>query len=242
MQGQSENNAVKMIRITPETFELAPLDLDPADFQSALPVQNYHVCFSDEALGLAVGIWDTTTMQEAFGPYPGDEFIVVLEGSFAMLDGKGSAVAATAGQSVCFRNCIPTSWKQDGYLKKVYLTWQDPAAETPLIASADGGVVVLDPLPLAKGAEDRIAFANDSGNMTVAMRWLPVGDLPMAQTAAHQLARVLAGRATILNADGTADEFVDGDIFFVPLGTICRWQVLEPLSLHLVTLSVPSHA
>jgi uncharacterized cupin superfamily protein len=242
MQGQSENKAVRVIRITPETIELAPLDLDPADFQSALPVQNYHVCFSDEALGLAVGIWDTTTMQEAFGPYPGDEFIVVLEGSFAMLNGKGGAVAATAGQSVCFRNAIPTSWKQDGYLKKVYLTWRDPAAETPVIASADGGVVVLDPLPLAKGAEDRIAFANDSGNMTVAIRWVPVGDLPLAKTAAHQLVRVLAGRATILDADGRADEFAEGDIFFVPLGTICRWSVHQPLSLHMVTLSVPSQA
>jgi uncharacterized protein YjlB len=78
--------------------------------------------------------------------------------------------------------------------------------------------------------------------MTVAIRWVPVGDLPLAKTAAHQLVRVLAGRATILDADGRADEFAEGDIFFVPLGTICRWSVHQPLSLHMVTLSVPSQA
>ena len=47
---------------------LQPIDLDPADFQSPLPQQHWDICFSDTAIGLNVGVWDTTTMQEAFGP------------------------------------------------------------------------------------------------------------------------------------------------------------------------------
>ncbi len=90
----------------PAGIALQPLDLDPADFQSPLPRQNVHEYFADEEAGPSAGVWDTTTMQRAFGPYPGDEFILVLEGSFAMVDGQGGAVTAKAGDSVCFRNGI----------------------------------------------------------------------------------------------------------------------------------------
>jgi uncharacterized cupin superfamily protein len=230
----------KVIRIDangPPGIGLQPLDLDQEDFQSALPVQHVHEYFGDAEAGLSVGVWDTTTMQEAFGPYPGDEFIIVLEGSFAMVDGKGGAVPATKGQSVCFRNAIPTSWKQEGYLKKVYLTWRDAAARTPVIASAEGGVIAFDPVPLVESAEDRLIFTNDTGNMTVRTRWMPVADLPMAATPAHQLIRVVKGQVTILAPDGQSDSFAEGDIFFVPQGTVCSWSVRRPLSFHQASLS-----
>ncbi|CAN1577196.1 Domain of unknown function DUF861, cupin-3 [Paracoccaceae bacterium] len=235
----------KVIRIDangPQGIGLQPMDLDSKDFQSPLPVQHVHEYFGDEEAGLSVGVWDTTTMQEAFGPYPGDEFIVVLEGCFAMVNGMGGAVPGSKGQSVCFRNAIPTSWKQDGYLKKVYLTWRDPGAQTPKIASAGGGVIAIDPVPLVEGEPDRIIFTNDTGNMTVSTRRMPVADLAMAATAAHLLVRVVEGQVTILAPDRQADTFADGDIFFLPQGTVCSWSVHTPLSLHQVSLTVPSQA
>ena len=82
-----------ILRIDPES-QLEALVLDPDAFQSPLPVQHYALIFEDEDIGLAVGIWDTTTMQEAFGPYPGDEYITVLDGGFAMVDAAGQELAA----------------------------------------------------------------------------------------------------------------------------------------------------
>ena len=97
--------APRPIRIDPDRLALEPLDLDPKAFQSPLPQQNYAPIFEDEAIGLAVGIWDTTTMQEAFGPYPGDEYITVLDGGFAMVDGSDTPIAtAGTGDSVTFRS------------------------------------------------------------------------------------------------------------------------------------------
>lgn len=235
----------RVIRIDengPQGIGLRQMDLDPEDFQSPLPVQHVHEYFGDEEAGLSVGVWDTTTMQEAFGPYPGDEFIVVLEGSFAMVDGAGGAVSVPKGQSVCFRNAIPTSWKQDGYLKKVYLTWRDPGAKTPKIASADGGVIAVDPVPLGEGEPERIIFTNDTGNMTVSTRHIPVADLPMAATAAHLLVRVVEGQVSILAPDRQSDTFADGDIFFLPQDTLCSWSVHRSLSLHQVSLTLPKQA
>ena len=106
------------IRIDPDHLDLHLLELDPDSFQSPLPVQNYALVYEDEAIGLAVGIWDTTTMQEAFGPYPGDEYITVLDGGFTMVDAaQAPIVSARAGDSVTVRNGAPSGWKQDGYLR-----------------------------------------------------------------------------------------------------------------------------
>lgn len=102
----------------PGSSGMTPIALDPAGFLTPLPRQHWDIQFSDPAIGLTVGVWDTITMQEAPGPYPGDEVILVLEGAFAMVDGEGRGTLAEAGQSVVFRNGTPTSWLQPGYLKK----------------------------------------------------------------------------------------------------------------------------
>ena len=83
-------------------------------------------------------------MQEAFGPYPGDEFMWVLEGQVAMIDGDGKATHIRQGETFCIRNGIPISWKQLGFLRKFYMTYDDPKAHTPDIASADGGIARYD--------------------------------------------------------------------------------------------------
>ncbi len=217
---------------------LTRADLDPDDFQSQLPVQNVHEFFADADAGISVGVWDTTTMQEAFGPYPGDEFIVVLEGCFAMIDAEGVAVTAGKGQSVCFRNAIPTSWKQDGYLKKFYVTWRDPQAQTPDIASAAGGVIVLDADPQLgiSGHSETIIFSNDTGNMTVRYCQLPPGTAPVAATLHHDFVQVLQGDITLTGADGSAQVFARGDVFFIPKGTLCGWTVNCESSLYKATL------
>lgn len=237
MTDQSPNAAPAPIRIDPDRLTLAPLDLDPAMFQSPLPVQHYHLVFEDAAIGLAVGVWDTTTMQEAFGPYPTDEFITVLEGTFAIVDGAGAAVTGGQGQSACFRNAIPVSWKQDGYLRKIYLTLEDIAGATPDITFAEGGVIVLDPLAAAPQGGDapqlhgsrsrKIVFQNDAGTMLVTdCRW-PDTETPLAATSSHQLVRVIAGNITLTGADGLATSLGSGDHVFLPHGTRCGWRIAE---------------
>ena len=98
------------------------MHLEPEEFQSKIPVQHIHVYYEDETLGLSVGVWDTTSMQEVFGPYPGNEFMWVLEGQVSMIDGDDNATVIKKGQTFCVRNAIPVSWKQEGFLRKFYMT------------------------------------------------------------------------------------------------------------------------
>ena len=200
----------------PDGVGLKPLELDPAAFQTPLPVQNYHLYFEDETLGLSVGIWDTTTMQEAFGPYPTDEFILVIEGAFAMIDGEGGAVTAKIGDSVCFRKGIPTSWKQEGYLRKIYLTLDKPGAETPVKASADDGVIVLSHPP---AVDETVIFRNDAGTMLVT--YIAPGALvrPVSGAKVHELWQVLTGAVEVAEPARPAQVFRPGQVFFIPADT-----------------------
>lgn len=217
----------------PEGSGLTQLELDAADFQSGVPTQHAHVFFEDTDLGLTVGVWHTTPMQEVFGPYPGDEFIWVLEGHFSMIDGDGNAVPAGAGDSVAFRNAAPMSWKQEGNLKKFFITYLAPNTPTPEVAFNDGAVIVMDPdAPLSDIGEnggpverEHVAFINDTGNMRAGLWECETADFEMAPFSVHEFVRVLEGEATIVEADGKTHQIKAGDCFFIPKGTCCQWQI-----------------
>jgi uncharacterized cupin superfamily protein len=220
------------IRIDPGVIALHPLALDPGDFQSPLPVQHLGLVFEDGAIGLAVGIWDTTTMQEAFGPYPGDEYITVLDGDFAMVDAGGAPLAvARAGDSVTFRNGTPSSWKQVGYLRKVYLTLKDPGIAAPAIPSTADGFRVLGPdrLPQAPAQDDgvtrEVIFQNDAVTLTVTLCAFPVQSLPPTPCPTHRLIRVLQGAITLAATGTSLEVFGPGAHVFLPKGCDCAWAV-----------------
>lgn len=228
-------NVIRMLENGPSG--LTPMTLNPADFQSPLPEQNVHVYYSNPDRGLTVGVWDTTTMQEAFGPYPGDEFVVVLDGEFSMLDGDGKGVPAKKDQLVAFRSGSPVSWKQDGYLKKFYLTLNDPKTPQPDLASADSGIILMDPnyvlidadaLPTPAGdpvEREREFFTNDDKTMIVGLWDSQASKGKMAPFPAHEIVFMIEGEVTIHEPDGISQTFVAGDAFFVPKGTQCRWEI-----------------
>lgn len=244
---------IRLERNGPAGAGMPEMECGPADFQSPLPTQHVHVYFEDKDIGLSVGVWDTTTMQEAFGPYPGDEFIWVLEGGFNILDGQGGAVHCPNNSGVSFRNAAPVSWKQEGYLKKFYITYLDPKAETPEIASAEGAIQILDPDAATEVMEDtepfeiegaqpiqknHTAFTNDAGNFVVGS-WESGPMLSkMRPFPTHEFVRMLEGEVTITEPDGTAQTFRADDCFFIPKGTPCSWEIKTHVKKHYAILMV----
>ncbi|MFK7938342.1 MAG: cupin domain-containing protein [Roseovarius sp.] len=232
----------------PSATGLTPMELDPADFQSPLPQQAVHVYYSDPAIGLSVGVWTTTDMQEAFGPYPGDEFMLVLEGRVDMLDADAHAVPVETGQSFVIRNAIPISWRQVGHLRKFYITLTHPTAATPPIDSAEGGVIVADPTALERRMKpepdsiggglqrDAHIFTNDAGTMTVGMWETTAFDTAMQPFGIHEFCQILNGTVTITQDNGTTHSFSQGDVFFVPKGTVCTWHCNAPVRKYYVQI------
>jgi uncharacterized cupin superfamily protein len=238
----TEKRVIRFEANGPKGTELQAMNLDPADFQSELPEQHLHVYFEDEALGLSAGVWTTTDMQEAFGPYPGDEFMFLLEGQVAMIDGDGNATNVRQGEAFYIRNGIPISWKQAGFLRKFYMTYENPNAESPELPSADGGVLILDPPRLQSGMtkmdttdpfeikgeaplqHDSMVFTNDAGNMFMGMWDSTAFESEMRPFPCHEFVQLLEGEITITEGDGTIHQFAAGDVFLVPEGTVCSWK------------------
>jgi uncharacterized cupin superfamily protein len=238
----TEKRIIRFDNNGPADTGMPAMELDRADFQSALPEQHLHVYFEDEALGLSAGVWTTTDMQETFGPYPGDEFMWLLEGQVDMIDADGNATHVKSGETFYIRNGIPISWKQVGFLRKFYMTYDNPNAQTPDISSADGGVLILDPAALQSGMtemdnteplvikgeaplqHDNVAFTNDAGNMFVGMWDSMAFESEMRPFPWHEFVQLLEGEITITQGDGTIHQFSAGDAFFIPEGTICSWK------------------
>jgi len=239
------NNVKRVIRFEthgPANTGLPAMQLAQADFQGALPEQHVHEYFNDDELGLSAGVWTTTDMQEAFGPYPGDEMMWVLEGQVDMVDGDGKVTHVNEGETFCIRNGIPISWKQVGFLRKFYITYADPEADTRAIDSADGGVIVLNAQALQKAKEkldttdpfvikadppvqhDSNAFTNDAGNFFIGMWDSTAFESEMLPFPCYEFVQLLEGEITITEQDGTVNVFVAGDVFLVPEGTVCSWK------------------
>ena len=247
----TEPKVIRLERNGPKSTGMPEMECDPAGFQSSLPTQHLHVYFSDPEIGLNVGVWSTTAMQEAFGPYPGDEFIWVLEGEFKMLDGEGGSVNCPNNSCVAFRNAVPVSWKQEGYLKKFYITYLDPNAESPKIESADNGIQVLDPgvamevmgdtepfelegaVPIQK---DHNIFTNDAENFFVGTWESGPMKSKMKPFPAHEFVRMLEGEVSITEENGTTQTFKKDDCFFVPKGTVCSWSIPVKVKKHYAIL------
>ena len=238
----TDKRVYRFERNGPDGKGLEKMTLDPANFQSELPEQHVHVYYSDDDVGLSTGVWTTTDMQEAFGPYPGDEFIWVLEGQAAMTDADDKEVPILEGQSSCLRNAIPTSWKQRGFLRKFYMTYSNPGLETPIIESAEGGVMTLDPEGLATGMQVKedtapfeiqgnapqqrinVLFTNDAGNFLVGMWDSEAFESEMKPFPQYEFVQLLEGEVSITEENGQSQTFKAGDAFFIPKGTVCSWK------------------
>lgn len=45
----------------------------------------------------------------------------------------------------------------------------------------------------------------------------------------HEMMSVISGSVTLTDADGEAQTFTAGDVFFIPKGTRCVWEITETL-------------
>ncbi|MGI9626742.1 MAG: cupin domain-containing protein [Longimicrobiales bacterium] len=239
----TEKRVYRLEKHGPADTGMPEVNCSPEDFASEVPKQTLHVYYEDEAMGVSVGVWTTSPMQEAFGPYPSDEFIWLLEGGFKMVDGNGKLLGSyQAGECVYFRNAAPVSWVQEEFLRKFYITYRNPKHSVPSGVPAEGAVKAVDPSitpdqmgvlestdPFIIGGEkptqrDHTFFTNDTNDMFVGMWDTSPFESEMAPFPCHEFVRLLEGEITITEEAGTAQTFVKDDVFFVPKGTVCSWN------------------
>lgn len=238
----SNRRVIRLEKDGPAGTSLQKLVLNPEDFQSGLPEQYWHIYHENMAINLIVGVWTTTSMQEKFGPYPGDEFMCILDGQVEMINHEGGKTLIKEGQTFCVRNGVPISWKQNGFLKKFFISYSPNDAEAANLSTDAKGVFILDQDELGEKLQNiemhfpfvidgvfptqknTTLFVNDTKNMHVGMWQSTPFQTVMQAFPCNEFVQVLAGEITITEQAGKTHEFSSGDVFFVPQGTICSWQ------------------
>ena len=238
----------KIIRLNayPEGFQNEVDELEQEMFESAIPVQHTHSYYEDESKGLYIGVWDTTDMIEAAGPYECDEFMWLLEGTAQIKNNKsGNEEYVQAGESFVIPWGYDCQWHQTGYLRKFYVIYDHPNETLPDKPTYEGiikpeshskydRVTANQPFGFeikSSTQESNICYQDESKNFTVGI-WESESFNSDTQTFPNsQFIYVLEGTLEITSDNQKVDIFKTGDALFIAESTTCRWQSLEQLRL-----------
>jgi len=199
--------------------------IDPAGLVSGTPVQRGHIYHEDADAGYLAGVWDCTAQTEHMGPYPVDEFMLLLEGRLVMGLPDGTDIEIEAGDAFIIPKGFECQWKQPGYLRKVFMI-----LDGPVPGDGDNPGLHRITMPdlaggLAAGGQitDRVDFINAAGTMQAGLRQCGAATIPGLPVQASQVLHVLSGRLTLGSGQGRRS-FETGQTAYIRQGGTLHWQ------------------
>lgn len=218
--------------------------IDPADLEAGTPVQRGHLYHEDPAFGYMAGVWDCTAMTEKFGPYGVNEFMYLLEGSVTMVLEDGKEVTINAGEPFIIPKGLPCQWKQQGYVRKYFVIFENP--ETPAADDVSSlGIILPNPSGPSEGmaqinTEDASGFIGDvptqhnytyytdpSNQFSCGLWDSTPFEAPAEPFPRSELMILLEGSVTLTDKDGNDYFFKAGDTAYVPKGAVRGWKSTE---------------
>ncbi len=218
--------------------------IDPSGLAAGNPVQRGHIYHQYEALGYMAGVWDCTAMTGKFEPYPVHEFMFLLEGSVTMVHEDGTEVTVNAGEPFVIPKGLPCRWKQEGYVRKYFMIFENPGAR-PADDVSSQGVILPQPSGPPGGMEkaeiddpsgyigdlptrhDHTYFEDPSGQMNAGVWDSTPFECAVAPFPRNELMYLLEGSVTLTDDDGQEHHFQAGDAIYVPKGAAFGWKNTE---------------
>ena len=212
--------------------------LPAADLVSGAPKQRGRYYFNAPDIGLSAGVWDCTAFEGKMGPYSVDEFMMLLEGSVTMTEANGRVTRIEAGESFIIPRGLNCAWKQDGYVRKIFVIYENPAASVPAKPASDhvikldlGGAMVpcAGPDPaLLNGAEPRCAehvfYSDASGQLSIGLWSATPYDRKALPFGRYELMHFLDGQVELHDGGTSGQAFQAGETIFVPKGVPLGWR------------------
>ena len=213
-------------------------DIPPTELASGSPKQRGRYYFNAPDTGLSAGVWDCTAFESRMAPYPVDEFMLLLEGSVSVTEGNGRVTQVNAGEGFLIPRGLDCAWKQDGYVRKIFVIYENPAAPAPAKPAADH-VIKLDlgarlspcdgPDPaLLNGPEPRCAealsYTDASGQLTVGLWSATPYDRKATPFGRYELMHFLEGQVDLHDGGTSGQAFQAGETIFVPKGAPLGWR------------------
>lgn len=215
--------------------------IDPTGLESGEPIQRVHIYHQLDAPGYLTGVWDCTAMTQKFQPYAEHEFMLVLEGAITMVAADGSEVTKNAGEAFFLPKGLPSQWKQEGYVRKYFVIFEDPGGQSPKNPEALS-VISLEAsgppggLPEAEIADpsifigdvptqhNHVYFQDPTGQMTVGIWSSTAFETAATPFPRNELMHLLEGSVTLTDGDGAEHHFKAGDTAYVPKGAVRGWK------------------
>ncbi len=224
-EGPSGRGLEPMAEITPDRVE---------EGSASELCHNYYT--SPSGL-LTAGIWKCTAHTLKFGPYPVDEFMLVLDGSVNIVHEDGHEEIFRAGDAFVIPKGLRCQWKQTESIHKIYVILDDPETPIPdepvsnrvIRLSASEGLKELElsnPESFEGGTpiqEDRSAFEDKTGCFFVGT-WTCS---PMRRKAQRfgriELMCLLEGGMTLTDDTGAEHSFTAPDVLLELPDTVSAW-------------------
>lgn len=210
------------------------------DLESGTPHEHGHLYIDDKARGLTAGLWHCTPMTAKMGPYPVDEFMLLLEGAVEMVTPDGAVTRVEAGEAFVLPKGLVCQWRQPGPVKKIFVILEtpddaaarpaeglsvikvDPAAAMQKIASPPADSL-LSGTPACHGRE---LFADATGKLSVGLWDATAYHRKAMPFPRHELMCLLEGEVAVAGP-GAPQTFRGGESFFVPQGAVTDFQVRD---------------
>lgn len=208
------------------------------ELASGSPRQRGRYYFNAPDIGLSAGVWDCTAFEGKMAPYSVDEFMMLLEGSVTVTEASGRVTQVKAGESFIIPRGLNCSWKQNGYVRKIFVIYENPAAPVPARPAADH-VIKLDlaaamspcdgPNPaLLAGpppqCREHLAYTDASGQLTIGLWSATPYDRKATPSGRYELMHFLDGQVDLHDGGPSGQAFQAGETIFVPKGLPLGWR------------------
>lgn len=217
----------------------AELDTWPAipvaELVSGTPVQRGLTLLDEPSLGLSAGIWDCSAHTSTWLVQPTHEFMILLEGDVTITTDTGETTFR-AGDAFVLPQGLGCRWKQPGYVKKFWVTFEDSSgrvaddqlqailvdAAAPLSASAPPPPEILHSGSPIQHAHE--SFVDPSGQFSVGIWDTTAYHRRLLPFDRWELMHILEGEAVLADDEGRAETITAGDTFMEPLDAPTTWQ------------------
>jgi len=213
------------------------VEITPGMVQEGSASELCHNYYTSPSGVLTAGVWRCTPHALKFGPYPVDEFMLVLDGSVSIVHEDGHEEIFRAGDAYVIPKGLPCQWKQTESIHKIYVILDDPKSPIPdepvskraIRLNASKGLEELElpnPECFEGGTpiqEDCSAFEDTTGRF-FAGTWTCSPMRRKAQRFSRiELMCLLEGGMTLTDDTGTEHSFTAPDVLLELPDTVSAW-------------------
>ena len=238
---------MKIIKLNsnPKGFGDMTDNLEERMIKSAIPKQQTHSYYENAALGLYLGLWESTdenTDMIAPAPYAYDEFLVIIEGVVEIKNSQiGNVETATSDDSIIIPQGYDCQWHQKGYVRKLQLIYQPPEEIKPNHPVCEHVIYIDEKNALpwqatSDGFHKKVLYQSYNHKFTSGVWQADSFSTDMIAFPYNEFIILKQGSLICTDENGVEHKIDTGEALFVPQGTHCSWQAQEKISLHFVQI------